>query len=200
MSNKIDFFKHNKLKISIIGFLFVTSIAISHVIAFVCFPTKYVSELQLTTKRDIGDKQMQTLVEIVKSDSPVQDTCSKLAEKGIHHSNGTPISAGEIKNGLSDWYTNRSAIISIYFYTTDASIAKYVLDTHIETSISYIEEGMTYIKDQIVISSYASNPEKAANNRYQIIIGLPIIVGVLGFGFLKAGDVIEKRRRRKIAI
>ena len=200
MANKIEFFKQNKLKISIVSFLFTASIAISHVVAFACFPTKYVSELQLTTTRDIDSKRMETLVQIVKSNSPVQDTCSKLVEKGIHHSNGNPISASEIKNGLSDWYTNTSAIISIYFYTTDSSIAKEVLNTHIETSISYIEEAMTYLKDQIVISSYASNPEKAANNRYQIISGLPLLIGVLSFGFLKAGSSIIKRKRRKIAI
>ena len=200
MISKGDFLKQNKKKIIIISILLAVAIAISHIVAFLWSPTKYVSETQLTTKIDIDSKRMETIVQIIKSESPAVETCEKLGEKGVYHSNGTPITAAEIEGGLSDWYTNTSGIISIYFYSTDDTIIKEVLDTHVQVSISYIEAGITYLENQIVVTSSASNPVKAKNNRYQIILGLPIVIGIFGFGCIKASDSIIKSRRRKISI
>ncbi len=197
MKGKLSFFQ-KKWGVLLASAIFSLYIVAGVLVGILCFPTFYISEAQITTTRDIDSKQMATITTIIKSNEPILETKNKLFSDNIFHYNGDPISEVEISDGLSDWYLNTNAIISIYFKSKDASIIKKVLDTHINTSMRYIENSMPNLKDQIVVVAYGDNPKKASNNRYQVIIGLPISASVLTFGIIETKKILNIKGEPKI--
>ena len=169
--------------------LIFVPIAVTTLIVTTFVLTKtYQSSATISKTTVFNAAQHQILQSYASNEETITKMVDKLKEKDIKHSNGKEISASDIVSGLSFSALNTSSIyVTIFYQTTDKSIAQPVLEELTAITVDTLKNDETTKKDfsSVAISSSAGAAVKNSKEKKYLLIGIAAgLVVACGLAFI----------------
>jgi len=166
---------------------FSLSTLLGVVYTYVVVKKQYASTVEVSFSKVEDPNVYYSVDNLFLSDESAQNSQAKLATNGTVHSDGSQISFGEIKKGLSDYFTVSLPDFRWSFVSSDKAICVAVINQHAQITVDLFNQKFPNYANQLTLSSLST--EAVDTNSFKFlyltvfpVLGIVISVAAYQFG------------------